>query len=117
MGIQYRKASIILNNGEIIMKLNEGRIVYNEFDINFDEDFSNQENCLLEDLLQISYADGYLLDLGWYPEFDANGNFKMQVIKDGNWDSPIYFRECREKNDLIQCISDADIFIQSLLKR
>ena len=99
------------------MKLNEGRIVYNEFDINFDEDFSNQENCLLEDLLQISYADGYLLDLGWYPEFDANGNFKMQVIKDGNWDSPIYFKECREKNDLIQCISDADIFIQSLLKR
>lgn len=39
------------------MKLNEGRIVYNEFDINFDEDFSNQENCLLEDLLQISYTD------------------------------------------------------------
>lgn len=98
------------------MYFNEGRIVYNEFDINFDKKFSNQEECLLEDLLQVSYTNGYLLDLGWYPEFDANGTFKIQVIKDRNWDNPIYFRECREKNDLRQCISDANIFIQSLLK-
>ena len=27
-------------------------------------------DCLKEDLIQIKYKDEYLIDVGWYPEFD-----------------------------------------------
>lgn len=31
-----------------------------------------------------------MLDVGWYPEYEENGNLVVQVILDKNWDTPIY---------------------------
>jgi len=43
---------------------------------------------LKEDLAQIMY-DNNCVDIGWHPEFKEYGQFLIQVIKDGDWDSPI----------------------------
>ena len=86
---------------KIVFKL--GKIIYDEFHIDFSKPFSEQLDSLTEDLLQIEYENGYLIDLGWYPEFDENGKFTLQLIKNGDWRNPAYkksFRDCKqlEKN-------------------
>lgn len=41
---------------------------------------------LKEDLLQVQYANNYLLDVGWYGE--ENG-FIIYIIKGYDWENPI----------------------------
>ena len=77
-----------------------GKIEYDQFNINFDISFKDQPESLLEDLLQVNYQNRYIIDLGWYPEFDSNGSFIIYIIGDYNWDRPIKTRKCREKKDL-----------------
>lgn len=77
-----------------------GKITYNEFHFNFNQPFSVQEDFLTEDLLQVQYDNGYLIDLGWYPEFDTNGKFILQVVKDGNWKKPILKEQSRDWKQL-----------------
>ena len=83
-----------------IVDFKAGEITYNEFYIDFDLPFENQEELLTEDLLQVEYKNGYLIDLGWYPEYDKNGKFIIQLIKDGNWNNPIYKQQCRDFKQL-----------------
>lgn len=89
-----------------------GRIIYNEFHFDFDLPFSAQEDSLNEDLLQVQYENGFLIDLGWYPEYDANGKFILQLIKNGNWKSPIYKEQSRTwkqlKESLLKAINIAE---------
>ena len=61
---------------------------------------SEQLESLTEDLIQIEYDNGYLIDIGWYPEYDAEGNFIVQLIKDYNWENPIYKQGCKEDKQL-----------------
>ena len=89
-----------------------GRITYNEFHVNFNLPFSEQEDCLTEDLLQVEYENGYLIDLGWYPEYDETGKFILQLINNGNWEKPIYKKQSRDwkqlKKSLIKVIDMAN---------
>lgn len=45
-----------------------------------------------EDLLQVSFsdADETTIDVGWYPSFDEAGAFVVMVIKNRDWDSPLF---------------------------
>lgn len=85
-----------------------GKIVYNEFYIDFDMPFSEQLDALTEDLLQVKYEGGYLLDLGWYPEYEETGCVLVQLVKDGDWRQPIYkgkASNCEElKNNIIEAM-------------
>lgn len=67
-----------------------------------------QTDKLKEDLIQIIYKNGYLLDVGWYPEFDINGSFKTVIINNYDWDRPILSKTCDNLNSLhkqiIECI-------------
>lgn len=40
-----------------------GDIIYDEFKVDFTKRYSEQKECLLEDLLQVKYAQEYLLDV------------------------------------------------------
>lgn len=86
-----------------------GRITYNEFHFDFNLPFSEQEDSLMEDLLQVEYENGYLIDLGWYPEYDENGKFILQLIKNDNWKKPIYKKQSRDweqiKKSLLKAIN------------
>lgn len=90
-----------------------GKIVFNEFHIDFSVDFFKQLECLLEDLLQVSYADNILLDVGGYPEYEENENLVVQVILDKNWDTPIYQSKSNNKKGFINGLLKAIIILRN----
>ena len=92
-----------------------GRIVYNEFFIDFTKTYLEQVDCLLEDLLQVEFPENYLLDVGWYPEYNSEGEFIVQVIKDYNWERPIYKRNCKNKETLTQSLKKAIGVIENII--
>ena len=64
---------------------------------------------LKEDMLQLSFcladsATNLIIDLGWYPEFDANGNYKMLMIKDYDWETPLEEFTTKSKFDIVSIL-------------
>lgn len=88
-----------------------GEIIYDEFHVDFSKTLLEQLDSLTEDLLQVKYADNYLLDLGWYPEYEVDGKFVVQLIKDKNWNTPRYKACCKSQKELIQILETAISFI------
>ena len=93
-----------------------GDIIYDEFKVDFTKRYSEQKECLLEDLLQVKYAQEYLLDVGWYPEYESEGEFIVQIIKKQNWEEPIYKKSSKDEEELIQNLNNAVAIIESILK-
>ncbi|MCW6111094.1 hypothetical protein [Clostridium sporogenes] len=79
---------------------------YIDFDVNKDIPLEEQIDLLKEDLLQVSYDNDYIIDMGWYPEFDEEGNFRVSVIKDYQWDNPILQKNCRDLNLLNEYVHE-----------
>lgn len=85
-------------------------VVRKYIDLLFDEDSSLADiiDDLKEDLIQIEYDDGYIIDVGWYPEFDPMGNFKLVLIKDYDWENALFYTEFNTvealNSNLRQCI-------------
>ncbi|MGG1663939.1 hypothetical protein [Brevibacillus sp. NRS-1366] len=70
---------------------------FNEFNVKSDIPLLEQLPELKEDLFQITDKDEkYTIDIGWYPSMDSDGAFKIIVVKDKQWDCPVYMRETRE---------------------
>lgn len=46
-------------------------------------------DCLREDMLQIRFGGGLLLDVGWYPSFRKRGRFILHLVKDQDWGEPV----------------------------
>jgi len=64
---------------------------------------------LKEDILQLffDYTDSsanIMIDLGWYPEFDANGNYRMVMIKDYDWETPLEEITTKSKSDIVSLL-------------
>ena len=66
----------------------KGKITYDELSMLQDCAIEHQAHHLKEDMLQVEYPDGFLIDVGWYPSFDANGHFQIRVVRDYEWDLP-----------------------------
>ncbi|KOC88153.1 hypothetical protein [Winslowiella iniecta] len=67
-----------------------GMVSFNDFPINEAMPLEEQLDDLKEDMLQIGFSNGYLLDVGWRPSFNKNGEFKIVLIKDFDWNEPVY---------------------------
>jgi hypothetical protein len=67
---------------------------------------------LKEDLLQVVYPDGQILDVGWYPESDPAGEFRVLVVSDGGWDKPVLELSTREEHRLKELIIQAADFLR-----
>jgi len=78
-----------MNAAEIDWK--SGRIRHWELDA-LDEYRPLQEQRweLKEDLVQVEYPSGLLVDVGWHPEFSADGSFLIQVVKSNDWEHPVF---------------------------
>lgn len=69
---------------------------------------------LVEDIslfrrFKIKGKDDIDIDLGWYPEDDPNGTFKIYVIRNYDWNSPeeiFYSRSNKEISNKLQEIFD-----------
>ena len=96
----------------------KGRITYNDFDIDFSKPLEDQIFSLKEDLFQAEYnsKEKYLIDIGWYPEMNPKGKFKIRVIKNFDWLNPLYLKECKAKNKLIAFLKEAIDLIDQQLK-
>lgn len=79
-------------------------ILYNEFHIDFSRSYEEQADSLNEDLFQMELGDDRLLDIGWYPEFDPDGYFRVEVIHNGNWNSPECSISVRNEVELLQAV-------------
>jgi len=76
--------------------------------IDFSRGIDEQIMILDEDLLQLSLTSGYVVDVGWYPAFERDGNFVINRITNGGWDTPEYKNKVGwNKNDLINKIREA----------
>ncbi|KZE76580.1 hypothetical protein AV926_15670 [Myroides marinus] len=62
---------------------------------------------LKEDLMQVEFDNNTLLDIGWYPEFNAQGQFTIQVIKDYNWEVPLFKAHCKTLEDIENTLTKA----------
>ena len=100
-------------------KLNfySGNLIYWDLDdLDLTKKFIHQIDILKEDLAQIAYPNNILLDLGWYPSFDATGSFVLTLIKDENWDTPIEKSELCNIEELINSIEKLALKANDLSK-
>lgn len=71
---------------------------------------SDQADCLYEDLLQVESIDKRcLLDVGWYPELELNGSFKVVVIENYDWQNPLYEKKVTNLSDLKNVLRESKI--------
>lgn len=56
--------------------------IYIDFDYDDKKSLLDQIDILKEDIIQVQYTNGLIIDVGWYPEFSINGSFKVYIIKD-----------------------------------
>ena len=67
----------------------------------------NRFELLVQDLLQIkNEKEKLLLDLGWYPEADPDGQFELVVIKNDDWENPHYIYKTKSKVSVLKAIYD-----------
>lgn len=60
-----------------------------------------------EDILQITHRHkDIIIDLGWYPDMDPKGNFRLVLIKDKDWQNPIETFETRGVEEVRNKIDD-----------
>ncbi len=87
-----------------------GTIIFDDFNIFEEISLAKQINELKEDMLQIDFPNGYILDIGWRPSFEIDGAFKLLLIKDYNWDDPVY-------SDSLTSVSELKISIKKAIEK
>lgn len=92
-----------------------GKVVFNDFDIDIERPLNEQEFSLKEDILQVNYNDEFIIDIGWYPEFDIKGEFKISVIENFEWDEPIMQKKCNDIKTLHEYTKECISFVSKKL--
>lgn len=97
----------------------EGTVLYNNFKIKKDVQLQDQLWELNEDLLQVEYKDDfsnkYLIDVGWYPEFDKRGELKIVIVKNYDWCNPVFTKTCGLE-EAIESIETSAKYVYTLMK-
>ena len=67
-----------------------------------------KEQCdlLKEDLAQVTYGP-VILDVGWYPSFAADGGFTVMVVREADWDEPLFKGRADTTDGLLGLLQDA----------
>lgn len=90
---------------------------YDDFYVNKGMSLKEQVDLLKEDLFQISYKNDYIIDVGWYPEFSPEGNFRIVVVKDYNWDAVVIEKECKDFSSLEQIMKECVKIVQGNINK
>lgn len=86
----------------------EGQVKYIELDLVNTILLEDQIESLREDLLQVSYGDDkYILDVGWFPEGELDGSFRVVIIENYNWDQPIFIKRVNSIDMLIEVLAES----------
>lgn len=96
-----------------IIAESQGNVTYDEIScLDLTLGVAAQIASLKEDLLQVEYPDNILLDVGWFPSFDIDGHFKVQVIKEGDWENPLWQKDANDYETLIGVLGGAFAFTE-----
>ncbi|WEK08955.1 MAG: hypothetical protein P0Y51_28490 [Candidatus Pseudomonas colombiensis] len=96
------------------LNLLTGNIRFDDLSHLTDQPLTRQLDALKEDLLQVEYPGQLLLDVGWYPEFDKDGAFRVQVIKDQDWQQPLSSQQARSLAALRERLVQAQDLLSTL---
>ena len=78
----------------------EGKVLFDDFLIDPSSSLLDQLDSLKEDMLQIEIKGEYILDIGWRPSFNPDGEFKIALIRNYDWVNPVYFGEAKSIDSL-----------------
>lgn len=81
--------------------------IYDDFKIDPAIPFEEQRLSFKEDIIQIVFINDYLVDVGWYPEFEPEGFFKINVIQNYNWFNPLFEKKCKDIEVLKKYLQEA----------
>jgi len=62
---------------------------------------------LKEDLFQASFPFEQIIDIGWYPEFCESGFFRVSLIVECNWETPVYSEKAKDWDELAAVLANA----------
>ncbi|MGK5047498.1 hypothetical protein ACQ4WP_16605 [Janthinobacterium sp. GB4P2] len=88
----YKKESII----ETILfgqplALGDARITYDSLSpLDLRQPVNALVDDLGEDLLQITCANGDIVDVGWYPAWSAQGGLRVVAVHGQDWEAPVF---------------------------
>jgi len=99
----------------IPLKFAGGTITHDDLSLLQEGALSEQVDLLKEDMLQVEFAGGFLLDVGWYPEFDAAGGFRINVIRNYDWNRPVVALTAHETAELLEKLDIAQNAIKGEL--
>lgn len=100
----------------IALTFTGGKVTHDDLSLLQDIAIAKQANLLKEDMLQVEFAGGLLLDVGWYPEFDAKGDFRINVIRNFDWDQPVLALTAHETAELVEKLDIAQNAIEGELR-
>lgn len=79
---------------EIISNIS-GKLLQNDFNLIKEAVLLSEQRLILkEDMLQIEFSNGLLLDVGWYSKPNGKGNFTIYVIQNFDWENPLIKKRC-----------------------
>lgn len=76
-------------------------------DVNPDLPLEQQIDLLKEDLVQITFHSGIVVDAGWSPSFSPEGRFRIVAIRNGDWTVPLWEAEARDLTGLFSALTRA----------
>ena len=95
------------------IKLQHFKIVYNDFSITSFDKIEEERLGYKEDILQIVWK-GYLIDVGWTPDFNVEGHLKVVLIKNQNWFAPIISKFTKASDDLFDAINEIINYVEEI---
>lgn len=99
-----------------LIDFGRGQVTFYDLNLRCDLPLEQQLSELKEDLLQVDYLGRYLIDVGWYPEFSADGCFRVMVIEGHDWAKPVGEATCKTLPDLVVLLEKNVLLIESLLQ-
>ena len=94
-----------------------GKINYDSFDVKPNTPYAEQTFELREDLFQVSYDNNkYIIDIGWFPNGNPKGKFSVSIIKDYDWNAPLYRKRTNDLSVLDTYVAACAAIVRDLLK-
>ncbi|MBE9117371.1 hypothetical protein IQ249_15840 [Lusitaniella coriacea LEGE 07157] len=93
-----------------------GRVTFNDLSNLTQENFIQEIDSLKEDMLQVELPGDHSLDVGWYPSFDISGSFRVFLIKNCDWDYPIYSKTAKDIVTLEQRLEEIVLQLETAIE-
>lgn len=94
--------------------VSDGSIINDEF---YNEDLLSIEPIQFNGINWVTDQNGYALDLGWYPESDPEGCYRLVVLR-GDWNNVVVQFESKQRYEISQVIKQCfDLIIQGVDKQ